>query len=69
MEAAGCVFLPATGLRHGTFYEVAVFGRYWSSTPFATIYACSLFFNSNRLYPDGTYDRSLGSSVRLVQDL
>ncbi len=69
LEAAGAVFLPASGFHYGSsIHYVQGDGDYWSATPIDSYYAyCLLFysngadwFNSNRYY---------GLAVRLVQDL
>ena len=70
LEAAGAVFLPAAGNRHGSNVGIVQHdGIYWSATEYN---------NSNRAYcfcfcPDGAYVdytfRSAGLSVRLVKDL
>ena len=69
LEAAGAVFLPAAGYRHGTLvYFVQYYGYYWSATEGNGGYAYFLYF-----YSDGAYvsynGRVLGHSVRLVKDL
>ena len=69
LEAAGAVFLPATGNRYGTdVYGVQDDGGDWSATEYNSFGAYSLHFGSDgaSMY-DG--DRSLGQSVRLVKDL
>ena len=72
MEAAGAVFLPAAGLRHGT--EViygGLSGAYWTST---TVVRYDLTYYAYRAYcVDIVYNcitslRYAGQSVRLVQD-
>ena len=72
MEAAGCVFLPAAGLREGTSVKnVGSEGRYWSSTPNLALAnrAYRLYFSSSDVSPDNHIPRYYGYSVRLVQDL
>ena len=67
MEAAGAVFLPAAGDRYGTNVDVVgYYGYYWSSTAYVEYNAWGVFFYENGVYPDGSYDRDLGQSVRLV---
>ena len=70
LEAAGAVFLPAAGNRHGSNVGIVQHdGIYWSATEYN---------NSNRAYcfcfcPDGAYVdytfRSAGLSVRLIKDV
>ncbi len=69
LEAAGAVFLPASGFRLGSgIYFVQLSGRYWSATPGGSYGASCLSF-----YSDGAgwyyYGRCYGQAVRLVQDL
>lgn len=70
-EAAGCVFLPAAGSRHGaSVSDVGIYGYYWSSTsdaPFNNL-ACNLSFDGSSVNPASNYSRSSGCSVRLVQN-
>ncbi len=74
LEAAGAIFLPAAGYRHGTkVYIVQHGGRYWSATEFNStvynsIYACALDFNSDVASMSNNL-RYSGNSVRLVKDL
>ena len=69
-ESAGCVFLPAAGLRKGTeVSRVDEYGRYWSSTAYDTDHAyCAGFYSGgvNPAYYDNGF-RSRGFSVRLVR--
>ena len=68
MEQSGAVFLPVTGYRWGTGMDyVGTTGYYWSTTPYNEGYGRSLYFNSNYFYPQGSNDRYLGLSVRLVR--
>lgn len=70
MEDAGAVFLPAAGRRDSVYVEYAgVFGYYWASDPRDEIFAFVMSFHSNT-FPVGNpfNNRSLGHSVRLVQD-
>ena len=69
LEAAGAVFLPASGDRGGSgVFNVQYYGFFWSATPYDTGIANCLYFGS-----DGTdwgdYYRFAGQAVRLVQDL
>ena len=69
MEAAGAVFLPAAGYRYGTdVLNVGSRGLYWSSSPYSESNAYSMNFSSNLLIAMLNYNRSLGFSVRPVQD-
>ena len=70
MEAAGCVFLPAAGIRNGASVSNAVVdGRYWSSTFHLsnTGLARSVYFFSNYLGTNDSHSRRDGHSVRLVR--
>ena len=69
LEAAGAVFLPATGGRYGSdVSEVQNYGFYWSATMYNSYYAFCFYFNSDELYMNH-YSRYGGQSVRLVKDL
>ena len=69
LEAAGAVFLPASGYRFGSFvYTVQDYGDYWSAAEFDSYYAGGLGFNSDEAYMGSNYLFS-GLSVRLVKDL
>ena len=68
LEACGCVFLPATGMRHGTTVsEYGSVGNYWSSTyrDGNTVYNIRFDGSSLKLENDG--DRRNGFPVRLVK--
>ena len=69
LEAAGAVFLPASGYRYGSsILDVQYGGDYWSATPYGSSYAYYLYFYSGGA--DWYYgDRYYGRAVRLVQDL
>ena len=68
MEKAGAVFLPAAGDRNGTGVgDVGSDGYYWSATPRSAYSAWDLFFNSDYLNPQDSYNRDDGRSVRLVR--
>ena len=73
LEAAGAVFLPASGFRYGSNVDYVQYrGDYWSATEESSHYAShdaySLTFRSG--FASVPYDtRSLGQSVRLVKDL
>ncbi len=70
LEAAGAVFLPASGNRDesNVVYGVQYRGNYWSATPRDSDNASGLFFRSNHA-GTGCGNRSDGLAVRLVQDL
>lgn len=75
LEEAGCVFLPAAGIRIAVNspYLTGNHGHYWSSSAYldyssmAQSYAAH--FQTFMLFsPDGLNGRQYGRSVRLVQD-
>ena len=69
LEAAGAVFLPASGYRRGSdVLNVQYFGYYWSASPSGTGGAYFLYFGSYETYWLNDI-RYLGLAVRLVQDL
>ena len=75
LEAKGCVFLPAAGRRYtATFDPYATTvqingGYYWSSTPDGSDYAWDFYFWVDNVIPQNNdCPRSIGHSVRLVQD-
>ncbi len=72
LEAAGAVFLPASGDRYGSNVDdVQGYGYYWSATASGSDLAFGLGFVSNYA-GTSNYDglnRGLGQAVRLVQDL
>ena len=67
MEEAGAVFLPAAGSRNGTSVSNGSV-YYWSSTPYDEYHAFSMNFLSFSLYATYSKRRSIGFSVRPVQD-
>ncbi|MGM9818793.1 MAG: hypothetical protein ACI30B_07430 [Paludibacteraceae bacterium] len=68
LEAAGAVFLPASGGRYGSsIYDVQYFGYYWSATPYDSGFADFLRFGSGGADWSGG-SRYNGFAVRLVQD-
>ncbi len=70
LESAGAVFLPASGTRYGSIVDnVQYDGRYWSATPYDSVYAYCLGFYSDRAYTSSNWNRNFGQAVRLVQDL
>ena len=69
LEAAGAVFLPASGSRYGSSIgDVQDYGNYWSATPNDSDFADYLRFYS-RGADWGSNNRYYGRAVRLVQDL
>ncbi len=69
LEAAGAVFLPASGGRSGSsIYDVQGGGGYRSATPRDSYYASCLYFCSGGA-GWSYYYRCGGRAVRLVQDL
>ena len=71
LEAAGCVFLPASGKGEmvGTVSMVGSEGHYWSSSSYASsYYAYGMYFFSNYVSPQYSDYRNYGLSVRLVKD-
>lgn len=69
LEAAGAIFLPASGNRYQkAVNKVQIYGYYWSSTPIGSDYAYCLFFNPVEVYMTYSYCRYNGFSVRLVHD-
>ena len=70
METAGCVFLPAAGMRSGsTVSYPGTVGFYWSATPDGTYNAYYMYFGSGSLDPVNNGSRYYGLSVRLVQEV
>jgi hypothetical protein len=68
LEAAGAVFLPASGYRGGPdVNEVQYCSIYWSATEH-NVGACCLYFYSDEAYMHYGF-RCTGWSVRLVKDL
>ena len=69
LEAAGAVFLPASGCRSGLgVNSVQNGGNYWSATPNESSRAYYLIFYSDDAFPNYFY-RYEGRAVRLVQDV
>ena len=72
MEAAGAIFLPATGCRLGlSVVNVAKYGYYWSSTPSSYSKDCAYdmgFLGGRAACMYYSNPRCAGSSVRLVRD-
>ena len=69
LEAAGAVFLPATGMRDGSnVARVQYLGHYWSATDYDGLYSGYLSFNSGQAHMGGA-PRNYGRSVRLVKDV
>ena len=70
MDAAGAIFLPASGNRSGTtFSNVGIYGYYWSSTRYSSTNSANvLHFGNNLFNPQSSSNRNYGYSVRLVKD-
>lgn len=73
MEEAGAVCLPAAGYRTGNVGETVIHnvgsnGYYWSSTPYDSLIAYDLYFNSGNVNPAYDYVRSRACAVRLVTE-
>ena len=70
LEAAGAVFLPALGLRGGSYVgSVRSSGDYWSATPDDSGNAGAFGFYSLGADTGSYWYRNIGRAVRLVQDL
>ena len=70
LEAAGAVFLPASGSRYGSdMGNVQYDGFYWSATAFDSNFAYSLYFYSNEANSFYINYRYYGQAVRLVKDI
>lgn len=68
MEAAGAVFLPATGYRNGILVEDSEYiGTYWSATRYNNSTVYYLNFHSDEA-KTSIYHSYFGRAVRLVQD-
>lgn len=68
MQAAGAVFLPAAGTRHGySFNSVDSHGRYWAA-PSESHNLYYLYFTGRSIDCTNTYGPSYGNCVRLVID-
>lgn len=68
LEAAGVVFLPATGLRNGTsVLETGSVGNYWSSTCMNANSVYNIRFDGSSLNLVNDGDRQNGFPVRLVK--
>ena len=69
LEQNGAIFLPASGIRNGTYvFKVQERGCYWLFTEYDIDRAWCLEFESNSA-SSSRYYRYLGLSVRLVKDL
>ena len=67
MEAAGCVFLPAAGIRDGSSVTGDnSSGYYWSSNYSSNDNGYNANFQYNNFYSSGSNLRNYGFSVRLV---
>ena len=70
MESAGCVFLPAAGMRSNSSVDYVGDGAlYWSSTADGQNYACYVTFGSGYLNAGNGNDRGSGCPVRLVRQV
>ena len=66
----GIVILPAAGDRQvSQIYSVGVYGEYWSSTPYSTHNAFSLYFTPLGLSTGISDNRNYGFAVRLVTEV
>ena len=62
------LFFACSGFGHGTtLYNRGSYGYYWASTLYSSTNGRSLYFNSSFVYPQNSYDRFLGFTVRPVQ--
>ena len=69
LEAAGCVFLPASGKYDDSGVSQAeIEGYYWSSSYASDDNAYGMYFYSNEVNPQYSDARHYGLSVRLVYD-
>ena len=72
MEAAGAVFLPATGSRNtatdNSVQGCGVIGGYWSSVVHSDDNAYCLAFQPSDIGPSAFNPKRFGASVRLVKD-
>lgn len=69
MELAGAVFLPAAGVRYDTnVTALTQNGIYWSVTHYDQERAYAMLIEPRRVSTE-PFDRSVGRSVRLVQDI
>ncbi len=72
LESAGCIFLPVTGYRPGTYVtETIRKGYYWSSSRSSDNGAYTLEFalgNISNVFSVVSLDRKYGRSVRLVKE-
>ena len=70
LEKLGVVALPCGGRCSGTSVTtVGSLGYYWSSSAYDSYDVYSFFFNSTEVFPSKHVYRSIGLSVRLVQDV
>ena len=70
LEAAGAVFLPASGFREGSFVSyVQSSGYYWSATPDGSDKAYYMYFISDSYFSyNYSRNRNYGLAVRLVKN-
>ena len=70
LEAAGAVFLPASGYRYGSWLnDVQYGGYYWSATESSSYFAYVLYFTSDAASIMGSLSCGNGLSVRLVKNI
>ena len=70
LEAAGAVFLPASGYRDGSRVRgVQYYGNYWSATAYDSDNAYGLDFYSGGASAYSYGNRYYGQAVRLVRDV
>ncbi len=71
LEAAGAVFLPSEGKRKGTVQQGSSNAcHYWTSTASSKKPAEALYLLLDPYFPQGrSIDKSMGLSVRLVQEM
>ena len=70
LEEHGAVFLPVTGFRDGTNFNIANSpGFYWSSTRYGAKNAYILHFFLNGFNPNAASQTNFGRSVRLVRSI
>ena len=69
LNDANLVFLPAAGLRNGSYVNfVGDFGLYWSSAARDEYYVYHVYFYSDDVYPGNGDYRYRGFSVRLITE-
>jgi uncharacterized protein (TIGR02145 family) len=70
-DMAGCVFLPASGLRliDGSLLGQATDGHYWCREEHSAALGRSLYFNSASSIPTHSSSKAVGFSVRCVKTM